>query len=161
MRPTTRRPQRGPSTVAALLTAMVLLAGSGLIAESYDLRRDERRGGHTLARHVGRSDADLRDRLRREGGISAASTFTDRTTAERVVFEALERERHRVAAWLDRRGPRPNLAFGYRSPGRESIGRSLRRGAASAVQCWDARIVLRWDRGRDFYVLTAYPEARR
>src|SRR5699024_247735 len=26
----------------------------------YDLTRDERRGGHTLARHVGRSDAELR-----------------------------------------------------------------------------------------------------
>ena len=39
-----------------------------------DLVADEAKGGHTLARHVERTDAQLRERLERERNISAAST---------------------------------------------------------------------------------------
>ena len=46
-----------------------------------DLDSDEQRGGHTLRRHVGRSDSELHDRLQRESRIHAASTYTDRETA--------------------------------------------------------------------------------
>lgn len=50
-----------------------------------DLSLDEAFGGHTLRRHVGRTDEQLRERLKSESNISAASTYTDRATAERVV----------------------------------------------------------------------------
>ena len=43
-------------------------------AARYDLARDEVRGGHTLDKHVGRSDSELRERLTTERNISAAST---------------------------------------------------------------------------------------
>jgi hypothetical protein len=129
--------------------------------DRYDLERDERRGGHTLARHVGQSDADLSQRLRREPNISAASTYTDRDTAERVVGLALAQHRTRINHWLGRQGPRPNLALDYRSPRAEPIGRSLIRRGRQAVVCTNAVVVLRWD-GRDaFYVLTSYPEVSR
>ena len=110
----------------------------------YDLRRDEQRGGHTLARHVARTDDELRDRLERERNISAASTWTDRATAEAVVGEALAAERERVETWTRRGFPRANLALHYNA--RRVIGRSLRRGDAQTVQCSSAVIVLRgWD----------------
>src|SRR5262245_62492121 len=54
-----------------------------------DLSVDEAMGGHTLARHVGKSDDELATRLRNEPQISSASTYTDRVTAERVVGAAL------------------------------------------------------------------------
>jgi hypothetical protein len=42
-------------------------------------------GGHTLARHVGKTDAELIERLRREPQISSASTYTDRgAVADRI-----------------------------------------------------------------------------
>ena len=50
---------------------------------AYDLQADERLGGHTLARHVGRTDQELHERLRRDPQISAASTYTDVMTARR------------------------------------------------------------------------------
>ena len=126
----------------------------------YDLARDEARGGHTLARHVGRTDAQLRDRLRREQ-ISAASTYTDRATAERVVARTLARQRSRVDQWLARKGSRPNLALDYRGDGREAIGRSLTRRSSQTIPCTAAVVVLRWDGGRGFIVLTTYPEVSR
>lgn len=127
----------------------------------YDLARDEARGGHTLSRHVGRSDAQLKERLRNEPNISAASTYSDRAAAERVVARTLARHRGRIDQWLGRQGPRPNLALDYRGDARESIGRSLSRRSPQPLACTDAVVVLRWDGRRGFIVLTSYPESRR
>ena len=128
-------------------------------AGRYDLARDEERGGHTLERHVGRSEADLIDRLAREREIGTASTYTDRDTAERIVGLTLANHRGRVGAWLARDAPRPNLALDYR--GTEPIGLSVRRGARQSVVCTDATVVLR-SAGRDgYFVPTSYPEPRR
>lgn len=119
-----------------------------------DLGVDDRAGGHTLARHVGKSDAELAERLRRERSIGAASTFDDRATAERVVGATLEREARRIAAWLERRGE--DLALDYRGVAGEPVGRVLLRGARAPIAAADARVVLR-RRGDGYYVLTAYP----
>jgi hypothetical protein len=127
--------------------------------ERYDLARDEQRGGHTLEKHVSRSDEQLQERLFRERNISAASTWTDRETAEEIVAQGLRGERGRVESWMSRGYPRANLALHYNA-GR-SIGRSLRRGEEQAADCSDAVIVLRADGPNSFYVLTAYPEARK
>ena len=129
--------------------------------DGYDLSRDERLGGHTLARHVGRTDAQLIERLRLEPNISAASTYTDRAAAEATVARALRASASRVDGWLSRHGARPNLAVDYHGQMSEPIGRSIRRGSRTPVTCVDAVVVLRWDRGRTFYVLTSYPEAAR
>jgi hypothetical protein len=126
--------------------------------DRYDLQRDEERGGHTLERHVGRTDNELRERLRRERNISAASTWTDRETAEATVAAALRAERGRVERWMQRGYPRANLALHY-DAGRP-IGRSLNRGEDQTVECTSAVIVLRADGPNTFYVLTTYPEAR-
>ena len=67
--------------------------------ERYDLSRDEERGGHTLKKHVGCTDGQLQERLGRERNISAASTWTNRDTAEAIVAEALDAERGRIENW--------------------------------------------------------------
>jgi hypothetical protein len=126
-------------------------------ADRYDLEKDEGRG-HTLARHVGRSDEELAERLRRERHISAASTWTDRETAEKTVADALRVERNRVDNWMRRGDPRPNLALHFDAG--HAIGRSLRRGETQSVECSSAVIVLRADGPDGFYVLTTYPEVR-
>ncbi len=128
--------------------------------ERHDLSVDEQRGGHTLARHVGRTDAELLERLARERGISAASTYSDRAAAESTVARALAQNATRVQSWLSRTGPHPNLALDYHGAG-IVIGRSLARGRQTSVPCDNAIVVLRWSGGSDYYVLTSYPEARR
>jgi hypothetical protein len=131
-------------------------------AALYDLQRDELLGGHTLARHIGRTDEQLAERLRREPQISAASTYTDVTTARRVVALALEQSRDRIAAWQSRQGSRPNLALNYTMRGGGPIGRSLLRGERVPRPCDRALVVLRWlERERRWIVLTSYPETRR
>ena len=126
-------------------------------AGRYDLGRDEERGGHTLDRHVARTDEQLQERLQREH-ISSASSWTDRETAEATVGEALQSQRDRIENWTQRGYPRANLALHYNA-GR-MVGRSLRRGEAQTVPCTNAVIVLRADGPSTFYVLTTYPEDR-
>jgi hypothetical protein len=127
-------------------------------SDRYDLERDESRGGHTLSKHVGRTDEQLRERLRRERNISAASTWTDRASAEEVVAEALHAEHNHVGNWMRRGYPRANLALHYDAG--HPIGRSLRRGEDQVVDAAQAVIVLRADGPDSFYVLTTYPETR-
>jgi hypothetical protein len=151
--------------LCALVVLAVLVAPAGPAIDSRAPRRnlavDEQRGGHTLARHVGRTDLELRERLRHEPHISAASSYVDRAAAELMVGLALERERSRVETWQRRRGSRPNLVLHVDAPRGPPIGRVLQRGATSSVSATSALVVLRWDdESRDFFVLTSYPEAR-
>ena len=160
--------RRGRLAAAALAALLALGPVSGTSAQSaaaatdrYDLAAAEHLGGHTLARHVGRTDADLRARLTREPGISAASTYTDRATAERVIAATLARFGRRVDGWAARTGSRPNLALDYTGPDGTPIGRTLRRGDTRTIACTDAVVVLRWHASGRYFVLTSYPELRR
>jgi hypothetical protein len=125
----------------------------------YDLARDESRGGHTLDKHVGRSDSELRERLDRERNISAASTWTNREIAEETIGQALRAEHDTIARWEARGFPRPNLALHF-DAGRV-IGRSMRHGEERSSPATQAVIVVKADGPNGFYVLTSYPEDRR
>jgi hypothetical protein len=141
------------------VTATLRNSSAGTSAE-HNLADDESMGGHTLARHVGKSDAELFERLRREPEIASASTYTDRATAERVVGATLASAGRSFEAWRDRTGRRPNFVLHYAA--REPIGRSVSRKRAGSTSCERAVVVLRWDERRDrFYVLTSYPEENR
>jgi hypothetical protein len=166
-----RKPGRRATAARAALLAALVLAGCGAgvqdgrsappaSAAAADLTAAERLGGHTLARHVGRTDDDLRERLRREPDIAAASTYPDRQTAERVVAATLEQFSRRIKAWTARTGSRPNLALDYRGKPGNPVGRSVRRGDTRVRDCSDAVVVLRWHASGRFYVLTSYPECR-
>jgi len=128
-------------------------------AARYDLASDEARGGHTLEKHVGRSDQELRERLDRERNISAASTWFNREIAEETVAQALRAEHDKIARWEERGYRRPNLALHFEAS--RMIGRSMRHGDESSSPATEAVIVLKADGPNSFYVLTSYPEDRR
>lgn len=130
---------------------------SGRVAASpHDLATDETKGGHTLERHVAKTDAQLAARLKAEPNISAASTYRDRRTAEVTVGEALSVNTAKVEAWRARQSERPNLVLDIRMP--STIGRTMRRGGA-AREADSAVVVLKWD-GKGGFVLTSYPQER-
>lgn len=138
--------------------ARVGVRGNGVVVP-YDLQADEARGGHTIARHVGRTDDQLRERLARES-ISAASTYTDLETAERVVGLAIRRQHALVEEWQGREGPGPNLVLRVAAPTQSPIGRVLRRSGGEAIEVRAAVVVLRRTE-HGFIVLTSYPEEPR
>lgn len=134
------------------------IAAQSRSATTHDLSQDEAAGGHTLKKHVGRSDDQLRERLQRERNISAASTYTDRETAQRAVAAAFQQNQSKIERWLNREGGHPNLVLDYDDP--HPIGRTLRRGEDQAQLCSHAVIVLKWDGDNHYHVLTTYPECR-
>jgi hypothetical protein len=124
-----------------------------------DLAQDEAAGGHTLRKHVGRSDDELRERLRHERNISAASTWNDRGSAESAVGAAIAQQSGKITHWLGR-DSHPNLVFDYDGDSAHPFGRTLRRGEDQVEPCAHAVMVLKWDGGSNYHVLTAYPECR-
>jgi toxin YxiD len=127
-------------------------------SSAHDLSADEEMGGHTLQRHIGRTDDELRERLERERHISAASTYTDRATAEHVIAEAIRQNQDRIQRWLQRSGEHPNLVLDYHSD--QQIGRVLNRGESHSIPCSNAVVILKWAGPNRYYVLTSYPECR-
>lgn len=148
---------RRGATVATLLLA--LLAGAWTeAAPPADLRAQEARGGHTIARHVGQSDATLRRRLAAEPEIAYASSFDDLATAEAAVGAALAAHAADIADWLAGYGSRRMKRIDY-DTGR-TVGRVMARGAARPVPASRLRVILRRTphEAARYLVLTAFPE---
>ena len=123
-----------------------------------DLSQDEAAGGHILRKHVGQTDDELRERLERERGITGASTYTDRPTAEHAVGAAIAASQDRIQRWLSRSGGHPNLVPDYDNAA--PIGRTINRGESQSRPCSHALVVLRYAGPNQYYVLTSYPECR-
>jgi hypothetical protein len=150
-------PQRSVDHSSALPSARPEAAAAG---PRRDLARDEEMGGHTLRKHVGQSDDQLSERLAQERNISAASTWTDRPTAERAVGLALQENQAKIERWLARPGGHSNLVVDYAGDPSRPIGRTELRGASRSEPCSHAVVVLKWAGDADYYVLTSYPECR-
>jgi hypothetical protein len=118
----------------------------------------EEHGGHTIRRHVGKSAAWLKERLRREERLKSASTFYNLQVAEKVVEAAITQNKEKIVRWLkDPRAPN-KLVLIYR--GEKPIGikvTRVRKGVFEESTCTDARVVLKKDRRFGYIVLTAYP----
>lgn len=124
-----------------------------------DLDEDQRRHGHTLTKHVGRTDEQLLERLQQETDISSASTYTDKETAERSVGAAIAKNESKIKAWLERGGSQ-KLVLDYFGDAQHAIGRTVHRDKTSHP-CFNAKVVLAMDNhGGGYFVLTSYPEAR-
>lgn len=123
--------------------------GGGLAAH-------EKAGGHTLARHVGKSDSDLLSRLANEPNISAAGGFPSREVAEAAIGELLRANQDRIASWL--RGSKDRLVLNGRSP--EPVGRYIAQGTLVAKDVKGVRVVLVRRQVSDlgYVILTAYPK---
>ncbi|MCY8712356.1 ribonuclease YeeF family protein [Bacillus haynesii] len=127
-----------------------LAPGGGLAAH-------ESKRGHLIKRHVGKTDKELSQRLKKDLKITGSSTFKDRATAEKVASEVLKDPKNikKVEKWLSDPKSRPTLALRYKGNG-DVLGRSIERGSNTAEDVTNAKIVLK--KGKDGeYILTGYP----
>ena len=143
-----------------LVILMALLLPAPLLAReampAVGLAQSEAMGGHTLARHVARSEAQLRDRLLREPRIPAAGAFATREDAEAVVAEALQFNAAAIARWLPDAPPGATRGFSYNA--RRTIGAGVIRANDALEPMRRVRLVLRRAEGAaPYFVLTAYP----
>jgi hypothetical protein len=158
-----------PKTAAnfgiAIDVAVPLAAGFAGAARAIAIRRgavslaaEEAQGGHTIARHVGRTEAQLRARLVEQPGIPAASTFVTLEQAEQTVAAAVRANSSAIKAWAAGAGPGQTKAFSYTSA--TVVGQGVVRSTGQLTQMKNAVVVLRKviTGNRVYFVLTAYPK---
>jgi hypothetical protein len=126
----------GGSAMRGLRTAAKvthLVPGGGLMTH------EGLAGGHTLAKHVGKSEQFLRNRLATEPRIRAASTFYDRQSAEMTLSVFLDANAPKIVRWL-RRSEDEVILHGHAA---HPIGMVIQRGATRSVSASGIRLVLR------------------
>ncbi len=112
----------------------------------------ESAGGHLLARHVGKTNADLAARLASSPRLSAASTFLDRAEAEAAMVSLFDVRAQQLNGWIAQ-GSRGRLVLD--AP--YSSGAVLMRGASRSVPGTGVRAVIEGDGSGAWRVITGYP----
>lgn len=145
---------------AALIAGAVRVASvrAGRISlVAHEAAAGSRVGGHTIARHVARTEAQMRTRLATMSGAGArVSSFKDLATAERAISEAVRANRAAIEAWA-RGGGAVRQAFDHR------VGRVIGQGVSKASSSLDdlssVRVVFKRElyNGKPYYILTAFP----
>lgn len=171
----TRAPSSVPDTSVSRILSDERLAADdrGAVRRPRDLRREVVPGhglraheggawrGHTLERHVGKSDADLRKRLDESRGtrgeLAAASTFESRRNAERFVAATLARNEAAIRRWLKGRDGPSAKAFTARFS--EATGRRMELGRVRSESVHGTRVVLRRDSTAPtgYRIVTGFP----
>lgn len=138
---------RAVRAVRAADEVVHLVPGGGLLAH------EGIEGAHTLAKHVGKSEEFLRNRLATEPHIRGASTFYDRQTAESSISAVIRANQPQVDRWLAGRSGKLQLEGRASGP----VGVLIPRGYAVTSAASGIRVVLRRTDtlGIGFYVHTA------
>ena len=138
---------------SAVAAARIVAVRSGRIS----LRAHESYGGHTIAKHVGRTERQLRDRLVQESGIPAASTFKSLAQAEKVVSSCLKANSSVIANWAKTATPGTTLRLVWTASG--PIGEGVVRATGLLTPMSKVLVVLRKKAigGKLYYILTAFP----
>jgi hypothetical protein len=121
------------------------------------LAAEEAAGGHTILKHVGQTEAQLRARLAVEPWVSTASTFHTLRDAQSVVGQALRANQATITAWAKsaQAGDRTRVVF---DAGRV-VGSGAIRSSNILVRMTRVRVVLKKVATPDrvYFVLTAFP----
>lgn len=118
-----------------------------------DLKKHEDLGGHVIARHVGKSEDYLKNRLKKQPHISAASTFNDLNTAQYAVEKGILYHKNKIKKWL--KSDKSRLVVIYK--GKKTIGIGIKQGSNKFRDLKNAKIVLKKHKKLPFLILTAYP----
>lgn len=156
---TAKRIGHGVDIVVPLFVAGALAAAriAAVRAGKISLAGHEAQGGHTIAKHVGQTEAQLRARLVAQPKIPTASSFETLAQAERVVSGGLHANRTAIAQWAETAAPNAKRAFDWTASGK--IGHGVIRATGQLTPMSKVRIVLQKKafQGKLYYILTAFP----
>jgi hypothetical protein len=119
---------------------------------------EPRPGGHVLLKHVGKDEAWLRDRLRREPKRKVVSSFAGIEQAERAISETLHSDVVRIRTWT-RISPR-NSTLEVSKVVAGDVGYGIRRETGKLTRMNKVIVVLKNEtyNGMPYYILSAYVE---
>lgn len=124
-------------------------------AERRNVNTHENLGGHTIERHVGRSENWLRQRLASDPDLRFASSFRNEAAANRTQGQFVKQHRAEIDEWLRSGSQRPftgEVTMG------DPVGIVVERGRSGAVQTNRAQVVIVRDQSaQGWHILTSYP----
>jgi hypothetical protein len=138
--------------------ARVLSVRSGVaMLEESEATQGIRSTGHTIAEHVGKTEAELQARLIRQPRIPAASTFRTVEQAGVVVSKGIKANALAIKQWAQAARVGARLPLTYDAG--EVIGEGVVRATGQLTKMSKVRIVLEkvQDAKKIYFVLTSYP----
>jgi hypothetical protein len=150
-------------TALALLALQIVLAPAALaqcIPVNFPagwLHQQENAGGHTIARHGHKADAELVQRLQQHPNIAAASTYTNDATAEAFITAGLGVLRVQLNQWAANAQVGAQRANDF--VGNNTVGRVAFRppNLQNIVNSTLFRTVLRATGQGECFLLTSFP----
>lgn len=115
-------------------------------------------GGHTIAKHVGKSPEELLKRLEMEKRIPYATTFKDMQTAEECISKALSYNKNVIKSVVS--SSKSGVLLQIRYPAGKVVGYGFKRGSTQRLEFRNIKVVISVERynGNPYYILTAFPE---
>lgn len=115
-------------------------------------------GGHTIRKHVAKTDEERLARLAQNPNLKAATSFESLQHAEKFITAALRANRFKIIRWANTQRSREALAITWHAGTKTGYG--FRQGSQIKWPATHVRIVLvcKEFRGLPYYILTAYPE---
>jgi hypothetical protein len=112
--------------------------------------------GHTVEKHVGRTEAQLRERLVREPKRQTVSSFRNLESAEWAISEVMRYDASRIKTWAQSAARNKPLEL-EKDVGR-NVGYGISRKVGSLTDMSIVHLVLKYEtyNGMPYYVLTAY-----
>lgn len=152
----------GGAMLAGAVRAAAIRSGRISLMQ-HEAQAGSRLGGHTVAMHVGKDEAFLRQRIVETAGRrrppTAISSFSNIRVAEEQISRALRVNQARILQW-SKTAPagskfEPTIVF---DAGR-AIGHGIVRSSGQLLQMSKLRLVLKKEsyNGMTHYILTAYP----
>ncbi|ADG16538.1 conserved hypothetical protein [Paraburkholderia atlantica] len=119
----------------------------------HEAKAGSRIGGHTLLKHVGRTEAQLRERLRLEPERKVVSSFVNLEEAEWAISETMRANASQIQAWTKA----PNRVLTLRRNVGRKVGYALVRKTDRLVDSSKVEVVLKYGtyNGMPYYILTA------
>ncbi|ARJ43161.1 hypothetical protein B1H58_14735 [Pantoea alhagi] len=115
-------------------------------------------GGHTIRKHVAKTDEELLARLAQSPGLKAATTFESLQQAEKVITAALRANRFKIIRWANTTRGDNTLEIFWDAG--TKVGYGFRQGSKIKWPVNQVKVVLKREefRGMPYFILTAYPE---
>ncbi|MGF6922349.1 RNase A-like domain-containing protein [Paraburkholderia sp. 40] len=122
--------------------------------QTHEAKAGSRIGGHTLLKHVGRTEAQLRERLRLEPEKKVVSSFVNLEEAEWAISETMRANALQIHAWTK---AAPNRVLTLRKDVARKVGYALVRKTDRLVDSSKVEVVLKYGayNGMPYYILTA------
>ncbi|SCZ69055.1 MULTISPECIES: RNase A-like domain-containing protein [Photorhabdus] len=115
-------------------------------------------GGHTLLKHVGLSEQELRARFLISKTMKESSCFYDIKIAEKVISNTIKNNQAKITNWT-------KYAFGgsrltIDDVSKVPVGIGITKGVEGVDQLYKVRVVLYYSEfnGKPYYILTAFPK---